>query len=77
MKPASEKSKRGPIRWSWVIAGVLLVVLGAALLATLVLAPVGIGMMVIGAAVIAGGVIRPKRRRSRHKPWPVPPSNRR
>jgi heme A synthase len=66
MRHVSERFASGPLRWSWVIAGLLMVLLGTGFLATLVLAPVGLGMIILGMAVIMAAVIRAKTRKRRH-----------
>ncbi|MEN3941300.1 hypothetical protein WJU23_08400 [Prosthecobacter sp. SYSU 5D2] len=58
MKLPSENSTSGTLNWSWMVAGILLLLIGAVLFVTLVLAPVGIGMMILGVGVLIAAVVK-------------------
>lgn len=58
MKHSSENSPTGALKWSWMIAGILLLLIGVVLFVTLVLAPVGIGLILLGVGVTIAAVVR-------------------
>lgn len=53
-----EKSTSGTMNWTWLVSGILLLLIGAVLLVTLVLAPVGIMMMILGVGVLIAAVVK-------------------
>jgi multisubunit Na+/H+ antiporter MnhC subunit len=71
MELPPENSTSGTLKWSWLLAGGLLSVIGLILFLTLLLAPVGIAMMFVGVGVIIFTVVKAGRNK---RPGPDPQS---